>query len=81
MRVEEFLRSVTKGEDSFAADPPNAVVSATSGGEVGVPIVARFGRQLGSAYTVDIDQRRVPAAVLSDCMHRGDVPSAVNFVK
>jgi len=34
LSVEEFLSSVTKGKDSFAEDPPNAVVSILSGGEV-----------------------------------------------
>jgi hypothetical protein len=34
LSVEEFLSSVSKGEDSFAADPPNAVVSILSGDEI-----------------------------------------------
>lgn len=32
--VQEFLDSVSKGEDSFAADPPNAAVSIMVGDEV-----------------------------------------------
>ena len=32
LSVEEFLSSVSKGEDSFAEDPPNAVVSIVGGG-------------------------------------------------
>ncbi len=33
LSVEEFLSSVSKGKDSFAEDPPNAVVSIVNGDE------------------------------------------------
>jgi hypothetical protein len=35
LSVEDFLDSVSKGKDSFAEDPPNAVVSIFSGEERG----------------------------------------------
>ena len=44
LSVEEFLSSVSKGKDSFAEDPPNAVVSIFSGEEV-VDVVVTLSKK------------------------------------
>ena len=44
LSVDKFLSSVTKGKDSFAEDPPNAVVSILSGDEV-VDVVVTLSKK------------------------------------
>jgi hypothetical protein len=44
LSVENFLNSVTQGKDSFAEDPPNAVVSILSGDEV-VDVVVTLSKK------------------------------------
>jgi len=67
LSVEDFLNSVSKGKDSFAEDPPNAVVSILGGEEV-VDVVVTLSRK----PTVNGDE-----LVYSDIeIIEGDVPKS-----
>lgn len=66
LTVEEFLKTVTTGKDSFAEDPPNAVVSIVNGDEFADVVVT-----LAKKPTVNGDELVFNGVEVVD----GDIPT------
>jgi hypothetical protein len=63
--TEEFLDSWSEGDDSFAADPPNAVLSTFSGDEVNDVVVVLQNPALDGdrfSYQVEILDGEMPSS-------------------
>jgi hypothetical protein len=67
LTVKGFLSSVTTGTDSFAGDPPNAVVSILSGGDmvdvvVTLPKIPKFDGDQLVYKDIEIIEGELPEA-------------------
>ena len=73
LSIAEFIRSVTQGEDSFAADPPNAVVSIASGDKVTDVVVVLTSRPAVQGDQLTYTDIRIIDGEASDAVGPGSV--------